>query len=275
MTEHRQPSFSSTYRPTGAGLPASTTGGRQGPPGAGKAPNRPFPPAPEVPRQATTTSRTALPPRQKIHCYECAYEFNLTGRMTSTYCPKCRTTLDLAGYTVDSECREVLKTLGRLVVTPRGSINSTQSVAQDIELAGRVINSAMEAYGLLVIQPGAYFRRSDIVSQDLRIDAGAAVNFRSPAVYRNVEIAGSFRGPLYATGTILIRSTGSFSGILAGEHLVVEDGAALQAEVNIGAAGLELVNQKKSELAASPPMDLDKELITVALPPEPEEPAAT
>ena len=60
---------------------------------------------------AASPARTTLPTKQHIRCYECSYEFDLTGRMGTTHCPKCRAALDLAGYTIDAECRETLKTL--------------------------------------------------------------------------------------------------------------------------------------------------------------------
>ena len=53
-------------------------------------------------------ARTTLPTKQHIRCYECTYEFDLTGRMGTTHCPKCRASLDLAGYTIDAECHETL-----------------------------------------------------------------------------------------------------------------------------------------------------------------------
>jgi len=86
---------------------------------------------PTSPRSSEATiSRTTLPTKRHIRCYDCAYEFNLTGRMGNTYCPKCRASLDLAGYTIDAECRETLKTLGNIKITPHGIVTSAQLLAQ-------------------------------------------------------------------------------------------------------------------------------------------------
>ena len=77
--------------------------------------------------------------------------------MGSTHCPKCRTSLDLAGYTIDAECRETLKTLGKIKITPRGVVTSAQLLGTDVDLAGKVTNSSVEAFRELILFPGADF----------------------------------------------------------------------------------------------------------------------
>ena len=212
-----------------------------------------------------------MPPRQRIRCFECGYEFNLTGRMHSTYCPKCRTTLDLAGYTIDSDCAEPLKTLGTVVVTKRGIVNSTRIVANDIELHGKIKKSPSQAFGALIVHPGAEFARKDIDASDLRLAEGAEIAFKAPATYRDVEVAGKLECELYATGVVTIRAGGVFEGTIHARHLVVEDGGILLGEMNISDEGLDVARKKREEFREGPPSELEKEKIKVPALPEPEE----
>ncbi len=217
-----------------------------------------------------SVQRTALPPKQHIRCYECNYEFDLTGRMHSTYCPKCRTTLDLAGYTIDTDCRETLKTLGTIRITPRGVVSTAKLVAMDVELSGKIIRSSVEAFGLAVIHPGADFARQDLRSQDLKIEAGAEVTFRGWAVYRNVEVVGTLNANVYATGTVTVRSSGRLTGGVSAARLVVEDGATLSLDANIGPQGLDEARTKREEAKVNPPeVEFDDHIVVPALPPPP------
>jgi cytoskeletal protein CcmA (bactofilin family) len=268
LTEPRKPSFASTYRPGGAGAPppARETAAGVVRPGT----SRPPAPPPAEAKSVTTISHTTLPPRQHIRCFECGYEFNLTGRMHSTYCPKCKTSLDLAGYTIDSDCSDNLKTLGTIRITPRATITSARMLATEIDLAGKVVTSNLQAFGQLILHGGAEFMRKDVTSADLRLEAGGELALGGFAVYRNVDVAGVFRANLYATGRITIRSTGAVFGKVCGGHLVVEDGAALVGDIRINPDGWEQAQKKQDEfLTSSPPAELFKEHIAVGVLPAP------
>ncbi len=274
MTENRKPSFASTYRPTGAVPPAPA----RPPPGAretaagGVRPGGTRPPAPPPAdaKAATTISHTTLPPRQHIRCFECGYEFNLTGRMTSTYCPKCKTALDLAGYTIDSDCSENLKTLGTICITSRATISSARMLATDIDLAGKVVTSTLQAFGRLILHAGADFMRKDVKSTDLRVEAGAELSLGGFAVYRNVDVAGVLKANLFATGLVSVHATGALIGDVCGGHLAVKDGGILQGHIRISPDGWEKATQKLEEITSSPPAELFKERVSVTALPAPE-----
>jgi cytoskeletal protein CcmA (bactofilin family) len=212
------------------------------------------------------SGRTTLPPKQHIRCYECNYEFDLTGRMHSTHCPKCKISLDLAGYTIDSESREDLKTLGAIRVTPRGTVSSARMIAADLDLAGKVSNSIVLVFNRLTVHPGSEFTRGDIDTQDLRIEPGAGITIRNPAVYRNVDVAGTLNSDLYVTGTLTVRATGSFTGSVHGGHLVVEDGATFVATVQISPDGAAEAARMKEQSAGA--KDTERIVAAVLTPPE-------
>ena len=194
----------------GAPVPASAQPAGNRPAASGQ------PPSPA--QSAATVGHTALPPRQHIRCFECGYEFNLTGRQHSTYCPKCRTTLDLAGYTIDAECRETLKTLGKIRVTPRGSVSSATLMATDMDLQGKVSACNVTVFRLLTVFPGASFVRHEIKTVDLRIEPGTGFSLRKESAFRNVDLAGTLSTNLYSTGVVTLRSTSEFKGEIHGAH---------------------------------------------------------
>lgn len=207
--------------------------------------------------------RTTLPPRQHIRCFECGYEFDLTGRMNSTHCPKCRTTLDLAGYVIDAPSSDTLKTLGTIRITERGVVTGAHLLATDIDLAGRIKDSLAQAFRYLIVRPGADFIRKEVVSPDLKIEAHAEVRFRDEAAYRNVELWGTLRTRLFASGTVIIHAGAVFEGALTTGHLVVEDGARVQAEMNVGPDGLKEAERRFKELRENPPLSFAAERIVV------------
>lgn len=209
-----------------------------------------------------SVSRTTLPTKQHIRCFECTYEFNLTGRMSSTHCPKCRASLDLAGYTIDTDCHETLKTLGKIKITPRGVVTSALLLGTDVDLAGKVTNSSVEALHELVLFPGADFTRGNFKAVDLKIEAGGEVMFRNPALYRNVEVIGAFIAPLYATGLVVVRAGASFMGSVCGGRLIVEDGATFIAESNISPDGLADAKKIKEQITTFQPGANERVLVT-------------
>ena len=244
--------------------PAQPAGGRPAAPGQ--------PPQPA--QGATTMGHTALPPRQHIRCFECGYEFNLTGRQHSTYCPKCRTTLDLAGYTIDAECRETLKTLGKIRITPRGSVSSATLMATDLDLQGTIAGCNVTVFRQLTVFPGADFIRHEVKTADLRIEPGAELAMRKESAFRNVDLAGKLKANIYATGSVTLRATSTFNGEIHGAHLVVEEGAVLQGSFDIRPEALAEAEKVQKRLAAAP-TPADPERILVPALPESAAPAAT
>ena len=220
------------------------------------------PGTPGAPAAAAASARTTLPTKQHIRCYECGYEFNLTGRMSTTHCPKCRAALDLAGYTIDADCRETLKTLGKIKITPRGVVAAAQLLGTDVDLAGKVSGSSVEATRELTLFPGAEFTRGDFKALDLKIEAGGEVAFKSPALYRNVDVFGTLNAPLYATGLVTIRASARFTGSICGGRLVVEDGAIVDADLNVSPEGLADAGKIKEQMESAQPGASERIVVT-------------
>ena len=138
-----------------------------------------------------------------------------------------------------------------------------------MDLAGKVTQSLVEASRQLVVFPGAEFTRGNFKAPDLRIEPGGEVTFRHPALYRDVDVAGTFHATLYATGLVTIRAGATFTGSICGGRLVVENGAVLVADANISPEGLADAEKMKEQMESSPPGANERVVVTPTAPPGP------
>ena len=191
-----------------------------------------------VPADASKTgarvARTAVPVKHQIDCYECSYKFQTHGRVTSTHCPKCRALLDLTDHTIDTEWVDTIKTAGLIRLTPTGVLKSGDLIGADVVVEGIIEGGRVRALHTLELAAGAIFSEKAISGPDLRIGSGAQFKFKQPAKYRNVEICGSLQAKLAATGLITVKPGGLLEGEIHAEHLAVEDGGGLNAQLYIG-----------------------------------------
>jgi cytoskeletal protein CcmA (bactofilin family) len=183
----------------------------------------------ELQKLGAQVRQGAKPTKQLIECYECGYRFQLHGRVPKTNCNRCRATLDLSDHVIDSRWSGALKTAGAVRVTAEGVVEAGSIIANDFILEGKVEAGLVKAMRRLELRPGSRFSEHNLKSPDLVIAAGATIALIEPAEYRDVEIAGTLRANLHATGVVSIRAGGLLQGELHGAHLCIEDGGGLQA----------------------------------------------
>ncbi len=179
-------------------------------------------------------ARTAVPVKHQIDCYECGYRFQVHGRVTTTHCPKCRALLDLSDHVIDNEWVETIKTAGTIRLTSTGVLKNGDLIGADVILEGIIEGGRARAMRTLELGAGAIFSEKAVSGPDLRIGPGADFKFKQEAKYRNVEVLGTLRGRLEATGVITVKPGGLLEGEVHTEHLIVEDGGGLKAELHIG-----------------------------------------
>jgi cytoskeletal protein CcmA (bactofilin family) len=188
----------------------------------------------ELQKLGAQVRQGAVPSKQLIECYECGYRFQLHGRLPKTNCNKCRATLDLSDHTIENRWTGTLKTAGAVRVTADGVIEAGSIVANDFILEGKVEAGLVKAMRKLELRPGARFSEHNLQATDLVIAAGANIAFLEPAEYRDVEIAGTLRVNLRATGITTIRAGGFLEGKVCSERLTVEAGGGLVGDVKLG-----------------------------------------
>ena len=181
-------------------------------------------PAPKAP--------PAAPPQRLITCFECGAELKVSASAESTMCKRCSNYVDLHDYHITTAIAKNFKTKGTFVVEPKGYVFNTESIVGDAVIRGRyhgklVAERSLTIYstadlkgslaaGHLVIPAENHFRWPD------RIEVGTA------------EIAGELAVGLRAHGTVTLKSTARFFGNAEAENLVVEDGAVVVGQMQIG-----------------------------------------
>lgn len=190
--------------------------------------------APDVQNLGARVARTTLPVKHQIDCYECGYKFQVHGRVTTTHCPKCRALLNLGDHVIDTEWVDTIKTAGTIRLTPTGVLKSGDLIGAEVILEGIIEGGRARALRLLELGAGAIFSEKAVSGPDLRIASGADFKFKQEAKYRNVEVLGTLHARLEATGVITIKPGGLLEGDIQTEHLIVEDGGGLKAQLHIG-----------------------------------------
>lgn len=179
-------------------------------------------------------ARTTLPVKHQIDCYECGYKFQVHGRVTTTHCPKCRALLNLGDHVIDTEWVDTIKTAGTIRLTSTGILKNGDLIGADVIVEGIIEGGRARALRTLELGAGAIFSEKAVSGPDLRIASGADFKFKQDARYRNVEVSGTLHARLEATGLITVKPGGLLEGDIQTEHLVVEDGGGLKAQLHIG-----------------------------------------
>ncbi len=183
----------------------------------------------------TRLGSTAMPSENRIVCYECGYEFRMTGKVARLACSKCHILLDTGDHVVDSVWTEDLKTVGTIRIVEGGAIQGGVIIANDVVLAGGTISGGrVNAVKCLVLEHHNPFSRDFVTARDLRIAEGVSVATETELTYREVELAGRLSASLKAVERLIIRETGCLVGKVQTPSLVVEDGAGLLAEIDVG-----------------------------------------
>jgi hypothetical protein len=179
-------------------------------------------------------AHSITPARFDVVCYECQYNFVMTGKIRETLCPKCRARLQAGDFVIDKEWYHPVRTIGTVEIIPGGVLRSIEVVARDIILAGSAEFGAINACRLLELWPGARFDITRMQLTDLIVRAGGDFIFSQPITCRDVEIEGTLNAVLTASGSVVIRAGGVLKGEVDCAHLIVEEGAGLDAEVRAG-----------------------------------------
>ena len=190
----------------------------------------PSSPKPERAEPVRHISRTVQPTKRPLRCYECGYEFQITGRIEKTYCPKCRASLELTDHTIESDWSQDLKTAGTIHILPAGVIKGGCIIGHDIILEGKVEGGRAEAFGTLEVRPGAVFSEEQVKSRHLRVAQGVELSFQQKRVQHNVEVLGLLSAEMEVTGRLEIRAGGHLMGRVQSKHLMVEEGGGLTPE---------------------------------------------
>ena len=201
-------------------------------------------------KPGTHIGRTVMPTKYEIVCYSCDFMFKITGKAKNTYCPKCRTMLDLADHTITGVCTDELVTAGRVTLSSSAVLDGGRITANDVKLEGTVKSGHLQVHHTLELTEGAVIPEEMIHTRNLKIAAGASISFKRKAVFRDVDVFGEFRANLWAEGLVTVHPGGHLKGKLHASHFTVLEGGGLTADV--------IVEPKKPQPQTKPsPADKD------------------
>lgn len=187
---------------------------------------------------AKRISRSAIPEKFSITCYECKYVFTLQGRVIDNFCPKCHEKLSAAGVTIDSVWSADVKTIGRVEIKKGASFPVKCTItARDILLEADASGTDLLIYNRLELSQGAEFNVAGTEIRTLVIAKDSSLVLRGAVRCDSLEVFGTLRADITAARNVTIEETGSFLGSIEAPSLKVIEGAALSAKLRIEAGG--------------------------------------
>ena len=206
------------------------------------------PPAEKAPARI---GRTALPSKNEIFCYNCGYTFQITGKVQTLYCAKCRTILEKKDVELEGESTADVTTTGNIRLGPQAVLKGGTLTGRDVILQGRMEGGSIKAFRRIQIEPGATWVQEQITATDLRIAAGATVEWKGKVLFRNVDVYGALSVNLACSGLLSVFPGGHFRGTLQGAHLMVEEGGGLNGEFRVEPGAVE-VEERKTHAPVAP-----------------------
>ena len=190
------------------------------------------PPAPGAPNPHIV--KTIRPSQHTVRCFECGYEFKISGTTRTIYCAKCRAKIDMGDYNIDRTWTGELCTGGTVRILPSGRLENARIRAGNIIFEGSIDESSiLECTQWLELAGGNAPSPRQFTARNLRIAANHSVRLAHKLLVHHLELRGELEGDIEASGLVDIRDGGHLKGILRGAHLQVEEGGGLSARVFI------------------------------------------
>jgi len=176
------------------------------------------------------------PARKRVTCFECGAELEVPVSAESTMCKRCSRYVDMKNYVINSAVSKNFKTKGSFVIDPKGYVFNTEAVVSDAVIKGRFLGKLL-AEQSLTIYSTAEIKGS---FKTARLVVPAANHFRWPEAIKigTAEIAGELAANLFASDTVILKSTARMFGDVEARNLVVEEGAIVVGRIRIGSKNL-------------------------------------
>jgi len=181
----------------------------------------------KAPREATETRR--------ITCFDCGTELEVAVTAESTMCKRCSSYVDLKDYRIDSAVSKNFKTKGAFVIEPKGYVFNTETVAEDAIIRGRFLGK-LDVRGSLTLHTGAEIKGS-FKAVKLVIPEGERFRWSEAIPAEAMDIAGELVADIRVSGVARLRGSARLFGNVEAANLVVEEGAVVVGQLNLGTAG--------------------------------------
>jgi len=172
------------------------------------------------------------PESKRVACFECATELDVPAAAKSAMCKRCSSYIDLQDYSINNAVSKNFKTKGRFVVDTKGYVFNTNVTARDIVIKGQVIGKLTAEQSLTIYSTAEI--KGTFQAPRLIIPAENCFHWKEPLRVGSIEILGELVSNLVAEATVILRATGRLFGNVQARHLIVEEGAVLVGQANIG-----------------------------------------
>jgi cytoskeletal protein CcmA (bactofilin family) len=189
-------------------------------------------------QEALNPARKALeatPERKRITCFECGAELEVPVSAQSSMCKRCSRYIDLQDYRIANAVSKNFKTKGMFALEPTGYVFNTEAIVGEAVIKGRFLGKLI-AEGSLAIYSTAEIKGSFTAGR-LVIPAANRFRWKEAIKAGSAEIAGELAADLQVEGTIILKSTARMFGDMQAKNLVVEDGAVVVGNAQIGLKG--------------------------------------
>ncbi len=183
-------------------------------------------PAPAAPKPVIAQKR--------VRCFQCDTELDVPVAAASSMCKRCGSHVDLSDYRIAQTVAKNFRTHGLLVIEEKGYALNTDALVGEAVIKGKFIGKLV-AEGALEIHSSANIKGSFTAGR-LVVPAGHHFRWPEPLRFGGADIAGELAADLRATGTVRLKSTARFFGVLQARDLVVEEGAVFVATARVGPA---------------------------------------
>lgn len=172
------------------------------------------------------------PERRHITCFDCGTELDVPVSALSTMCKRCGRHVDLQDHIIATAVSKNFRTKGRFVVEPKGYVFNTETTGSEIIVKGR-FHGKLTAEQSLTIFSTAEIKGS-FKTPHLIIPADNYFRWPERILTGSAEIAGELAGTLQVSGTVWLRSTARWFGDLVAGNVVMEEGAVVVGNLQIG-----------------------------------------
>jgi cytoskeletal protein CcmA (bactofilin family) len=170
--------------------------------------------------------------QRKVRCFKCGAELAVWVTAASTLCKQCHSHVDLADYRITQTVSKKFRTHGRLVIEEKGYVLNSDALVGEAVIKGCFMGKLV-AEGTLEIHSSANIKGSFTAGR-LVIPAGHYFRWPEPLPVEAADISGELAATLQASGTVWLRASARFFGVVQARNLVVEPGAVWVGPARIG-----------------------------------------
>jgi cytoskeletal protein CcmA (bactofilin family) len=172
------------------------------------------------------------PKKKLITCFECKTELEVSASAESTICKRCSAYVDLHDFNITSAVAKNFKTKGEFTIELKGWVFNTESVVGDAIIRGKFHGKLAVERSLTIFSTAEI--KGSISAGRLVIPAKNHFRWDGQIKGGSAEISGELVADLRAEENVVMKDSARFFGNVDARGLVVEEGAVIVGNMQIG-----------------------------------------